>query len=155
MGKNIKYLATFFGVGLISRFEGTVATIISGFFFILLIKIFNISSIILAGISLFLFFISYYVVAKFQVGAVDPDPREIVIDEVLGTLISLIGLPIFFNLSYILLAFIFFRILDYFKPSIIYRIQIKNTDASIILDDVVAGIITLSILLSLGLNGII
>lgn len=155
MEKNIKYLATFFGVGLINRFEGTVATVISGAFFILVIKIFNISSIILAAASLSLFFISYYVVVEFQVGATDPDPREIVIDEVLGTLISLIGLPIFFNLSYILLAFIFFRIFDYFKPSIIYRIQIKNTDASIILDDVVAGIITLAILLCLGLNGII
>ena len=105
--------------------------------------------------SVSLFFVSYYVITKFQIGSKDPDPREIVIDEVLGTLVSLIGLPIFFSMSYIVIAFILFRILDYFKPSIIYRIQIKNTNTSIILDDVVAGLITLLIVVSLGLNGII
>jgi phosphatidylglycerophosphatase A len=105
--------------------------------------------------SVALFFLSYHVVSKFQIGSKDPDPREIVIDEVLGTLISLIALPMFFSISYIVLSFILFRVFDYFKPSIIYRIQIKNTDMSIILDDVVAGLITLIIIISLGLNGII
>ena len=139
MEKNIKYLATFFGVGLINRFEGTVATVISGAFFILVIKIFNISSIILAAASLFLFFISYYVVVKFQVGATDPDPREIVIDEVAGFMVSILYIPL--ELRYIIVAFILFRLFDISKPFFVKSFEKLPKGWGITFDDVAAGVL--------------
>ena len=92
---------------------------------------------------------------EYQVNAIDPDPKEIVIDEVLGAFICLLGLPISSNpIIYLTASFIIFRILDYFKPSIIYRFQMQNTDLSIILDDVMASLLTLLIVLSLDINGL-
>ena len=67
------------------------------------------------------------------------DPACIVIDEVAGMVVSLIGLP--FNLVTLFLGFIFFRILDILKP---FPIRILDNRVSgglgIVLDDVAAGI---------------
>tara|TARA_B100001123_G_C14983747_1_gene896700 strand:+ start:78 stop:518 length:441 start_codon:yes stop_codon:yes gene_type:complete len=68
------------------------------------------------------------------------DPSEIVIDEALGILISLFMLPK--NIILCLIALFIFRLLDIFKPSIIYSIQNIPGGLGIILDDVIAGIIT-------------
>ena len=95
-------------------------------------------------------------IAKYQIGASDTDPKEIVIDEVLGTFICLVGLPSSANpIAYVVIAFIIFRILDYFKPSVIYRFQSQNTNLSIILDDVMAALFTLMIIFSLDINGLL
>ena len=121
------------------------------YFFILL---FDLSILFLCFACVGLFFLSWHAVSKYQIGTLDPDPKEIVIDEVLGTLICLLALPISLNpISYIVTAFIVFRVLDYFKPSVIYRFQLQNTDLSIILDDVMASLLTFLIVFSLDLNG--
>ena len=106
-------------------------------------------------ISFPLFFLSWYIVVKYQIGSSDPDPKEIVIDEVLGTFICLLALPISSNpIMYLITSFILFRILDYFKPSIIYRFQRQNTNLSIILDDIMASLFTLLIVLLVDINGL-
>ena len=68
------------------------------------------------------------------------DPPEIVIDEALGILISLFMLPK--NIILCFIALLIFRLLDIFKPSIIYSIQNFPNGLGIILDDVIAGMIT-------------
>ena len=68
------------------------------------------------------------------------DPGCIVIDEIAGMMVTLIGLP--FNLITVVIGFIIFRILDILKP-----IPIRNLDKQIpgglgvVADDVAAGII--------------
>lgn len=68
------------------------------------------------------------------------DPGCIVIDEIAGMMVTLIGLP--FNPITVLIGFIIFRILDILKP-----FPIRNLDKRIpgglgvVADDVAAGII--------------
>ena len=70
----------------------------------------------------------------------DHDPSEVVIDEATGMGISLFMLP--HSIAIYTMAFILFRIFDIFKPSIIYRAQKLSGGWGIMLDDVLAGIIT-------------
>ena len=69
------------------------------------------------------------------------DPGCIVIDEIAGMVVTLIGLP--FNLATAAIGFILFRILDIFKPFPI-RILDKRLSGGlgIVADDVVAGILS-------------
>ncbi len=68
------------------------------------------------------------------------DPGCIVIDEVMGMLIALSFMPL--DLRIILLAFIFFRIIDSLKPFPASRIQNMHGAVGIMGDDLVAGIYT-------------
>ena len=67
------------------------------------------------------------------------DPGCIVIDEVAGMVVTLIGLP--FNPAVAVIGFIFFRILDILKP---FPIRILDKQISgglgVVADDVAAGI---------------
>jgi phosphatidylglycerophosphatase A len=79
------------------------------------------------------------------------DPGCIVIDEIAGMVVTLIGLP--FNLTTAVTGFILFRILDILKP---FPIRILDKQVSgglgIVADDVVAGIFAnLSLRIILGL----
>ena len=67
------------------------------------------------------------------------DPACIVIDEVAGMVVTLIGLP--FNLTTAVCGFIFFRILDILKPFPIRLIdQRVSGGLGVVADDVAAGI---------------
>jgi len=67
------------------------------------------------------------------------DPGCIVIDEIAGMVVTLIGLP--FNITTVVTGFILFRILDILKP---FPIRVLDRRLSggfgIVADDVVAGI---------------
>jgi phosphatidylglycerophosphatase A len=77
---------------------------------------------------------------KMAVAMNDNDPSEVVIDEAAGMGIALFMLP--HNIAIYSMAFILFRIFDIFKPSFIYRVQNIPNGWGIMLDDVLAGIIT-------------
>ena len=68
------------------------------------------------------------------------DPPEVVIDEVVGMGISLFMLP--HDLGLYLLAFFLFRIFDIVKPLFINRMQDFPGGWGIMLDDVMAGLLT-------------
>ncbi len=68
------------------------------------------------------------------------DPKQFVMDETCGMLLSLIGLPV--DLRYYVGAFILFRVLDIVKPWPISRIQQSKHAMSIMWDDLAAGLAT-------------
>ena len=74
------------------------------------------------------------------------DSRFIVIDEVVGILISLSFLP--YSPKLVFLAFFLFRLLDTLKPYPAYRIQQLHGSIGIMGDDLVAAIYTNIILQS-------
>jgi phosphatidylglycerophosphatase A len=76
------------------------------------------------------------------------DPREIVIDELVGTLITFIAIPI--NIHTTAVGFVLFRLLDIFKPFGIKKIEQSGGVWGIILDDVAAGVVS-NIALHVGL----
>ena len=75
------------------------------------------------------------------------DPGFVVIDEVAGQLIALIGAPV--DWKYLLAGFILFRSFDIVKPFPLRRIERLPGGTGIMLDDVGAGLYAL-VLLQLG-----
>ncbi len=79
------------------------------------------------------------------------DPGAIVIDEIVGMLVALAGLP--FNAVTAVLGFVLFRVLDISKPFPIGFLERRfKGGTGIVLDDVAAGVIaniTLRIILQL------
>lgn len=139
--KLARLIATFFGTGYAPKAPGTVASVatLPLFFFI-------------RGLSLFWYLI---VVALLTgVGVVSSsqmeniwgrDPSRVVIDEVVGMLISLISRPD--KAIKVLYGLIIFRILDILKPFPVGMIDKKATGGvGIMADDIVAGSITAFIL---------
>lgn len=68
------------------------------------------------------------------------DPGYIVMDEVCGMLISLIGVP--FSLHAAVFAFFVFRILDTLKPYPAGSLQTLKGSFGVMSDDIIAGIYT-------------
>ena len=79
------------------------------------------------------------------------DPGAIVIDEILGMVLTLAGLP--FNATTAVLGFVLFRVFDITKPFPIRFMERRlKGGTGIVLDDVVAGVtanITLRIIIQL------
>ena len=72
------------------------------------------------------------------------DPGFVVIDEVAGQLIALIGVPL--NWKYLLAGFILFRSFDILKPFPLRRLEKLPGGTGIMLDDVGAGLYALVLL---------
>ena len=147
----MKDLSTLYFVGKISPIPGTLGSLIGMVVGIFLL--YYSSLLIFLSILILLFIISYFSVSSYTI---DPkssghDPAEVIIDEFLGQLISMI--PIFTLaqgikslLVYGLISFILFRLFDIFKPwPISYFDNMKNP-LGVILDDIAAGIISALIL---------
>ena len=73
------------------------------------------------------------------------DAKCIVIDEVAGMLLSLMFLP--FDIKFVIIAFVLFRLLDILKPYPANRIQELKGSIGIMGDDIVAGLYTNLIML--------
>jgi phosphatidylglycerophosphatase A len=72
------------------------------------------------------------------------DPSIVVMDEVAGMWCALAGAPAV--LWYFVAAFLIFRLLDILKPWPIHRLQNLHGGWGIMIDDLVAGIVTLAIM---------
>lgn len=128
-------IATFFYVGYLPFIPGTFGSL-AGLAVYYFIKN-NISLYILAVLIL-------TVLGIFAAGQAEKiyktkDPKYVVVDEVVGMLLSLMFLP---NLSapYVVMAFFVFRLLDTLKPYPIGLIERLKGSAGIMGDDIVAGI---------------
>tara|TARA_Y100001935_G_scaffold236238_1_gene220776 strand:+ start:61 stop:552 length:492 start_codon:yes stop_codon:yes gene_type:complete len=149
--KKINFLlSTFFGCGYITKIPGTVTsgTVVILFYIIYEIlgyKFFYISIIFF----IFLFLYSFYAVGDIETEFENKDPKQIVIDEVLGQSIPIIML---LHLSqnnqisiaiefYYVLSFIFFRFFDIFKPfPVSYFDKNYKNCFGVIMDDIMAGL---------------
>lgn len=75
------------------------------------------------------------------------DPSHVVIDEVAGQLIALIGVPL--RWQTVILSLILFRVFDILKPPLLRRLERIEGGAGIVLDDVGAGLYALAIVQAL------
>lgn len=66
------------------------------------------------------------------------DSSKVVIDEVVGMMVSLLWLPS--TLTYIIAAFVLFRFFDIVKPLFIKKVENIKSGWGVMLDDVVAGL---------------
>lgn len=75
------------------------------------------------------------------------DPKIVIIDEIIGMLITLVAIPK--TTKYVIAAFLLFRVFDIVKPYPIRKIEKLPTGWGIVFDDVMAGIYA-NLLLQLG-----
>ncbi|MFA7347929.1 MAG: phosphatidylglycerophosphatase A [Desulfurivibrionaceae bacterium] len=135
-------IATGFGSGYLPKAPGTWGSLLAlplHFFLRRLAP--NHYALALAGI----FFIAVITAGQAEKILDRKDPGVVVIDEVIGMLITLIGAPN--NPLIWLLGFLIFRLFDIFKPYPIRIIDQRiNGGMGIVLDDVLAGIYSLIVL---------
>jgi len=74
----------------------------------------------------------------------DGDPSRVVIDEVAGQLIALVGVPVHWKT--VLGSLILFRVFDILKPPPIRQLERLREGYGIVLDDVAAGLFALLVL---------
>ena len=138
------FFLTYFKIGKIKYAPGTIASLIAGLLFFLLLYIFNIFVIFL--IILVIFFYSFIAINNSFESFDTDDPQEIVIDEVVGQMLTLLAIPIYETLYplptiyYITAAFLSFRLFDVWKPYPISYVD-NNVKGSlgIMLDDILAS----------------
>ena len=148
---NIFFL-TLFKIGRIKFAPGTIASLFTCLLFLLLINIFNISIILLFTLIIFLY--SFVAINNSFEEFNSDDPQEIVIDEVVGQMLSLLAIPIYETLYplpkiyYCIAAFLLFRLFDIWKPYPISYVDNNVKGAlGIMLDDILASIYAIIILI--------
>ena len=149
-------ISTFFGNGYISKIPGTFTSLSTLVILYILFEVlqFNNLNYILILYSI-IFFYSFYAVMDSETEFNNKDPRQIVIDEVLGQAMplilivylsskNLINIPVEI---YYLLSFILFRFFDIIKPfPVSYFDKQHKNFFGIIMDDIMAGLYTMLII---------
>ena len=149
-----KYFVTIFGIGFSKFAPGTLGSFFGVLFFYFFYNFFSKNYIIFFIFIFFIIIISWYFTYLYVLKNKIHDPSEIIIDEFIGQLISLI--PILFLNSFkldkiiffelMVSSFLLFRFFDIFKPWPIFIIDKSRTSLSIILDDVIAGLFSSTII---------
>jgi phosphatidylglycerophosphatase A len=130
------FIAQLGGLGKAPFAPGTMATIVAGIPSAFLLSLAGNSwALLLLGI---LFIASCYVAGVAETELQKTDPGEVVIDELIGFLITMFGLP--FTLQSLVLGVVSFRLLDIWKPWPIRTLDAKlKGGVGIVMDDVIAG----------------
>jgi phosphatidylglycerophosphatase A len=132
----IKCIASACGAGYAPIVPGTFGTLAAVPLFYL-IAIYG-NRWILGLAAIVLFGIGVWVSTKAEILYGRKDPSKVVIDEVMGFLVAMLFLP--FQVKYVLISFVVFRIMDIVKPWPAQQIQVLHGGWGIMLDDLFAGI---------------
>jgi len=149
MIKTFNYLfVTFFGIGTIRFAPGTITSLITTVLLFSLFHILNFSNNVILLFLILVFLYSFYAVADYIKENENKDPREVVIDEVIGQSIPIYLFEIAHGseknfqeaILFYIYIFVLFRFFDIKKPFPV-NIFDKNYKNSfgVIIDDVIAG----------------
>lgn len=131
----VRILSTLGPIGYLPA-SGTIASLVT----LPAVLVLSTQSIWLYGaITLLVAIIAFYICSYALPTLNTQDPREIVIDELVGCLVTFIGLPL--SITDLVLGFVFFRIFDIFKIVGIARLERLPRAWGILLDDVAAGVL--------------
>ena len=155
-------ISTFFGYGYLTRMPGTVASFVTTVFIYIAYEYLGYTNLKFSIIFfILLFFYSFYAVKDAENEFKNKDPRQIVIDEVLGQAMPLI-LLLYLNQNnllrmqieiYYILSFIFFRFFDILKPfPVSYFDKNFKNYFGIIMDDIMAGLYTMLLIYLISLR---
>ncbi len=155
-------ISTFFGCGYLTKIPGTVSSLTTTILIYISYEYLEYKDLKFSIIFfLLLFFYSFYSVKESESEFKNKDPRQIVIDEVLGQsmpLILLLYLSQNNQLSiqiefYYILSFVLFRFFDIYKPFPVnyFDKNFKNY-YGIIMDDIMAGLYTMLVIFLISLK---
>ena len=155
-------LSTFFGYGYLTKIPGTITSAVTTIFIYLAYEILGYTNLKFSIIFfIFLFFYSFYAVKVSESEFENKDPRQIVIDEVLGQSMPLILLLYLnqtnkINISieiYYILSFLSFRFFDILKPfPVSYFDKNHKNYFGIIMDDIMAGLYSMILIYLISLK---
>jgi phosphatidylglycerophosphatase A len=145
-----KIIASGLGTGFAPIAPGTVGSILGVFLFWIfnyLLTGFNISFRMILVLNLFAI-IFVMLAGIYSIKKVhqqwEHDASQIVIDEIIGVWIAAFAVP--FMWKYYLYAIILFRFFDITKPFFIRKLDKMNSNWSVMLDDVLAGVYSLIVI---------
>jgi len=155
-------ISTFFGYGYLTKMPGTVASLVTTIFIYITYEHLGYSDLKFSLIFFtLLFFYSFYAVKDAASEFKNKDPRQIVIDEVLGQAMPLI-LLLYLNQNnqlstqieiYYLLSFVIFRFFDILKPfPVSYFDKNFKNFFGIIMDDIMAGLYSMLLIYLISLR---
>ena len=155
-------ISTFFGYGYLTKMPGTVASLVTTIFIYIAYEQLGYTDLKFSIILfLLLFFYSFYAVRDAESEFKNKDPRQIVIDEVLGQSMPLIlllylsqnnqiSLQIEF---YYIFSLLFFRFFDIYKPfPVSYFDKNYKNYFGIIMDDIMAGLYSMLVIYLISLK---
>ncbi|MDC1045242.1 phosphatidylglycerophosphatase A [Candidatus Pelagibacter sp.] len=155
-------ISTFFGYGYLTKMPGTVASFVTTVFIYIAYEYLGYADLKFSIIFFtLLFFYSFYAVKDSESEFKNKDPRQIVIDEVLGQAMPLI-LLLYLNQTnqisvqieiYYVLSFLFFRFFDIIKPfPVSYFDKNFKNYFGIIMDDIMAGLYSMLLIYIISLK---
>ena len=155
-------ISTFFGYGYLTKMPGTVTSLVTTIFIYIAYEYLGYNDLKFSLIFFtLLFFYSCYAIKDVEKEFKEKDPRQIVIDEVIGQAMPLI-LLLYLNRNnqlsmqieiYYLLSFISFRFFDILKPfPVSYFDKNFKNYFGIIMDDVMAGIYSMLLIYLISLK---
>tara|TARA_B100001093_G_scaffold510724_1_gene577143 strand:+ start:11 stop:517 length:507 start_codon:yes stop_codon:yes gene_type:complete len=149
MIKNLNFLfVTFFGVGTLRYAPGTITSFITTIFLFSCFHVLDLSNNIILLTLLMIFLSSFYAVAIYIKNNSNKDPKEVVIDEVIGQSIPIYLFEVAHGstknfeeaILFYLYIFILFRFFDIKKPFPVNYFDKKFKNSfGVIMDDVIAG----------------
>ncbi|MDC1137165.1 phosphatidylglycerophosphatase A [Candidatus Pelagibacter sp.] len=155
-------ISTFFGYGYLTKMPGTVTSFVTTVFIYIAYEYLGYTDLKFSIIFFtLLFFYSFYAVKDSESEFKNKDPRQIVIDEVLGQAMPLI-LLLYLNQTnqislqieiYYVLSFLFFRFFDIIKPfPVSYFDKNFKNYFGIIMDDIMAGLYSMLLIYIISLK---
>ena len=155
-------ISTFFGYGYLTKIPGTITSLVTAFFIYIAYEYLEYTNLKFSLIFfMLLFFYSFYAVKDAESEFKNKDPRQIVIDEVLGQAMPLI-LLLYLNQNnqlsiqieiYYLLSFVIFRFFDILKPfPVSYFDKNFKNFFGIIMDDIMAGLYSMLLIYLISLR---
>ena len=134
--KSVMFIATGCFIGNLSVAPGTFGSILGLPLCFILAKI---ELTVALVVTIIFIFFAIMIAQEAEKILVEKDPGCIVIDEIAGLMVALIGLP--FNIISVTAGFIIFRAFDIFKPYPIRYLEEKLPGGvAVVMDDVAAGI---------------
>ena len=149
MIKNINFLfVTFFGIGTIRYAPGTITSLITTIFLFSSFHILDLSNTLILVILIAIFLYAFLAIANYIKDETNKDPKEVVIDEVIGQSIPIYLYEVAHGTNkdskeailFYIYIFILFRFFDIKKPFPVNYFDKKFKNSfGVIMDDVIAG----------------
>ena len=136
MRQIIILISTFFYTGYLPKGSGTFATLCFLPFYYFLFR--DMNPALYLTITLGLYFIGVWASNYAAVIFNEKDPHKVVIDEVVGYLITMMFIP--FTWKRMIVGFFICRILDIIKPFPAYQAQSLRGGNGIMADDAISGL---------------
>lgn len=130
-----RFIATVCFVGYAPIAPGTAGSLVATLAFILMPTYLPHVPFAIAGIALFVIAVW---AADRHTSADNPDPSEVVIDEVMGMVVAVAFLPL--TPVVLIGSFVLFRVFDIAKPFPVRQFEKLHGGLGIVMDDVMAGV---------------